>query len=120
MSEKSTRLARQERLRKRGQYLAVYRGGEKVHTPHFVLYALENNLDHHRLGVTVSKKIGKAVIRSRVKRQFREIFRSYRHLLPSFHDLVFNARRTAARAAHAELRRCFEDGVARGLRRNEK
>ena len=116
MVEKNFRFPRRERLQKRAEYLAVYRAGEKVHTPYFVLYALRNGLGHHRLGVTVSKKIGKAVTRSRVKRRLREIFRTHDHFLSPSFDLVLNARRTAGLAAYAELREHFAKAVSRRLR----
>ena len=117
MGENSFRFPRRERLQKRAEFLAVYGGGEKVYTPHFVLYALRNDLDRHRLGVTVSKKIGKAVARSRVKRRLREIFRTHEHLLSPTFDLVLNARLTATVASYSELREHFVKAARRRLGR---
>lgn len=53
-----------------------------------IVYACENGLAHPRLGCSVSKKVGGAVVRNRVKRLFREAFRLDQHLLPPGVDLV--------------------------------
>lgn len=49
--------------------------GCKLNTPHFILLVLENDYNYSRLGLTVSRRIGNAVNRNRVKRQLRNFFR---------------------------------------------
>jgi ribonuclease P protein component len=85
-----------------------------------VLFGLPNDLDHCRLGLTVSRKVGCAVVRNRVKRMLREIFRKRcQSVHPSF-DLVVNARPGIARRDSGQLEReliaCFA-GLRGGQRR---
>lgn len=80
------------RLRKRREFLAVQRGGQRVTTPHFVVYGRANRRGVPRVGITVSKKVGKAVVRNRVKRWVREAFRLNRGQVHASMDLVLVAR----------------------------
>lgn len=80
------------RVRRRREYLAVQRSAHRLVTPHFVVYGRRNGRAETRLGVTVSRKVGKATVRNRVKRLCREAFRLNRGALPSGIDLVMVAR----------------------------
>ncbi len=103
MDEKGCGLSKDERLRKRREFLGVYERGEKIRSAYFVLYMLENGLPYHRLGITVSRKIGKAVVRNRIKRRLREIFRANKQALSTHCDLVVNAKRAAARTHNQQI-----------------
>ncbi len=94
---------RQHRIVRASDYRAIYSGGRKVHSERFVLYGRENGLEYHRLGITVSRKVGGAVIRNRVKRLFREIFRKSSADIPSHLDIVVNAKRACATATYCGL-----------------
>jgi len=102
-----------QRLHKRKEFLEVYNRGEKLHTPHFVLFLLENSQPTHRLGITVSRKIGRAVVRNRVKRLLREIFRTNKEIVLGHCDIVVNVKRAAARASLEDLRLDFRNAVRR-------
>ncbi len=89
-------LQRADRLKKRYEFRQVQLTGRRIHTPHFLIVVQPNSLENTRLGITVTKKVGNAVQRNRIKRVVREVFRRNRHLFPPSHDVVFIAKRQAA------------------------
>lgn len=80
------------RLTKRSEFLSLSRGGRRIHSPHFLLIRKANNKGKSRLGITVSAKVGKAVIRNRIKRLVREFFRRHRGEISSSQDIIVIAR----------------------------
>lgn len=80
------------RLRKRAEFLRLSGSAQKFAAKGFLVVWQPNNLEHARLGITASKKIGCAVVRNRFKRCMREMFRNLRHQLPAV-DLNIIARR---------------------------
>ncbi len=62
---------------------------------YLVIYARPNELNCNRLGLSVSKKIGNAVVRNRIKRLLREALRNFLHGWPFFYDFVIVAKKTA-------------------------
>ncbi len=64
-----------ERLRKRPEFLLLSEAGKSFHTAHFIVVWCVTATCHARLGVTVSRKVGNAVVRNRIKRLIREYFR---------------------------------------------
>ncbi len=85
-------LPKAARLRRRSEFLGVQRTGQQMHGTHFVVLLQRKPGPLARLGITVSKKVGCAVVRNRVKRQVRETFRQHRHLLPQGFDFLLIAR----------------------------
>ena len=88
-------------LTKRAQFGLVYDEGNSWVSSAIVIKALPNGLGLSRWGFTVSRRVGKAVARNRVKRRLREILR--RTPLQSGWDIIFIARPSAARANYASL-----------------
>jgi ribonuclease P protein component len=87
---------KEERIRRRADFQRISREGTKFQTPHFRVSILQNRLPHRRLGITVGRKVGRAVQRNRLKRRIREFFRLNRGVLPERADLVITAREGAA------------------------
>ena len=91
-----------DRLHRSAEFIRLQRIGARFQSPHFVVYA--GNLDDEpmraRLGVTVSRRVGIAVARNRVKRRVRECFRRViRDNLPAGTSIVVIARAGAATLA---------------------
>jgi ribonuclease P protein component len=101
------RLRPVERLRHPREFQRVFQHGKKLVAPTFVLYILPTSASHSRLGLAVSKRVGKAVVRNRIKRRLRELFRQHKTLLQPAYDVVFVARREAAAASFEEFIRQF-------------
>jgi ribonuclease P protein component len=64
-------------LRNSQQFRRVYEQGHKIHTPLFSAFFLKNDAGERRYGITVTRKIGGAVVRNRCKRRLREIVRKH-------------------------------------------
>jgi len=93
------------------EYALVYARGGTWNGGLLVVRALPNGLPVSRCGFSVSKRVGKAVIRNKVKRRFREIMRQ----LPvkSGWDIVLIARPVVAKADYASIRKAVEELLAR-------
>ena len=92
------RFPRTRRLRKRRDYLAVQGRGEKTHTRHFLVLRLAQDRERPtgRLGITVTKRVGCAPVRNRIKRLVREFVRQTDGWLPPGMDVVIIAKQSAA------------------------
>ncbi|SDF63395.1 ribonuclease P protein component [Desulfovibrio legallii] len=94
-------LPRQLRIRRRAEYTACYERGRRFHTEHFLVFVLSGAQPEAsaRTGMAVSRKVGKAVTRNRVKRLLREFFRLHREELPVGVHIVAVAKKHAGQVA---------------------
>jgi ribonuclease P protein component len=76
------------RLRHELEFKAVYEGKVRESRGPLTVYAIPNELGHPRLGVSVSRRVGTAPRRNRLKRLLRDTFRLMQHDLPRGYDLV--------------------------------
>lgn len=91
------------RLRTSQAYQLVWQSGRRHHTAHFIVIVSRGAGTHSRLGLTVSRKVGNAVCRNRLKRWIRELFRVRRSRLQPPVDISVIAKRQAGILSHAEV-----------------
>lgn len=85
----------------------MYSRGRSAVTPFLVAYCRPNGRDHNRLGVTVSTKLGGAVVRNRARRRLREVFRLAAPDLKSGFDIVLVARQRCVDGDYKKLTAAF-------------
>lgn|GEM_PF-306020 len=90
-------------LARRGDFRKVFELGSKFPSKFLIIYAQHNTLPYCRLGLSVSRKIGDAVVRNRIKRRLREIFRQELAGKPLHYDFVVVARSASAGAEFSDL-----------------
>lgn len=86
----------------------AYDNGKSYGNRNLVLYIRKNNFDYTRVGFTVSKKIGNAVVRNKIKRQMREIFREFEPCIKEGYDLIFITRKNVPDISFQDLRSAFK------------
>jgi ribonuclease P protein component len=95
---------KENRLGKKEDFNKVYRYGKSSANHQFVVYVMRQPaVDHFRLGVSVSKKLGNAVVRNRIKRLVKEIVRHHGPSIAPKHDFIVIARKPVADMDYAEM-----------------
>jgi ribonuclease P protein component len=94
-------------LKKNSDFRRLYAKGKCASNGYLVLYARRNRLGVDRLGYTVSVKLGHAVVRNRVRRRLREIYRLNEEKLSPGYDIVVVARVKAVHSRYDQLERQF-------------
>jgi ribonuclease P protein component len=98
-------LNRENRLTKPKEFSSLYNRGKKAVGRYVVIYSRRQSIGPNRFGFTVSKKVGNAVTRNRVKRKLREIVRNHDVSSGRGIDFVIIARSSTVTAAYQELKK---------------
>ncbi|MCT4633327.1 MAG: ribonuclease P protein component [Firmicutes bacterium] len=85
-------MSKNQVLRNSIQFNNVYRNGTSIVNRNLVMYYLKNDLGYNRLGISISKKVGKSVVRNRVRRLIRENYRLNVGNLLDGYDIVIVSR----------------------------
>lgn len=96
-----------ESLKKSGDFSLVYHQGQSKANRQLVMYIRENGLRKNRLGISVSKKIGNSVVRHRLTRVIREVYRLNKEELIQGLDIVVIARGGAKGKGYEDLKGSF-------------
>ena len=103
------------------EFRRLYAKGASAVLPSVVVYCRKNGCAHNRLGVTVSTKLGHAVVRNRARRRLRELFRLSQNRMAQGWDVLQVARGRTARCPHSMLQRDYDRALAQlGLVQEDK
>lgn len=100
-------MKRAETLKKNHEFRRLYHKGASAVGSGMVLYCRKNRLGHNRLGITVSVKLGHAVVRNRARRRLREVYRLNRSAMKEGYDLILVARHKTLTAPWQDLNATF-------------
>ena len=98
-----------DRILKRREFIALSKSGRRVQNTEFIAYFSHEQYNRSRLGVTVTKKVGQAVERNRLKRLVREFFRLNRHCLSGNWDISIIVKRQSAEITSEMVHRSLQD-----------
>lgn len=119
----SRRFPAERRVRRRADFQRIQARGRRVNTAHFVILVAAQRLEPgrpSRLGLVVTRKLGGAVVRNRIKRVCRECFRLWPDLAPPGIDLVVIARAGAENLGLNEVRAEWSGAAIQLRRRSEE
>ena len=92
-----------ESLKKNYQFRFVYNRGKSIANRLLVMYVVRNGTDGNLFGISVSKKVGNSVVRSRITRLLRESYRLSESKFLAGYDIVVIARASAKEATYREV-----------------
>ncbi len=101
------------RIRKNSVFKKVYAKKKFYAEKYLVLYILKNNEQYNIVGYSVSKKVGNAVVRNRVKRLLKENYRKLASDIKPGHYLVFTARIGSGDAGYHDIESCMVNALKR-------
>lgn len=92
-----------ESLKNNREFRRVYDKGRSLSNKYLVIFFIKNGLEYNRVGFSVTKKIGNAVIRNRVKRLIKEAFRLNSEGINQGYDIIFLSRIRCNQATYVDV-----------------
>jgi ribonuclease P protein component len=102
-------------IKKNNEFKKIYKKGKSVAGRYIVVYVFNNRLSVNRIGITVSKKLGNAVKRNRVKRIIKEAYRLNQHRFKTGYDIIIVGRSRSVTAKMPDVAACLQDLMFRGM-----
>lgn len=95
-------------IKKYRDFKKAYDQGRSFGNRNLVLYVRKNGTKETRLGITISKKTGNAVVRNKIRRQVKEIYREFFPKIKDGYDLVLIIRKNVCHISFAKLKSAFD------------
>lgn len=96
---------KKNRVKKNKEFQTIFKNGRSMANRQFVIYVLEREDDDElRIGLSVSKKIGNAVTRNRIKRLIRQVFSEEKDRIAKNSDYIIIARKPTAEMSYYEVK----------------
>ena len=96
-------------IKKNREFRYIYNHGESLANRHLVCYKYPKREETHRFGVSISGKVGHAVVRNRIKRQIKEILREFYDEISDEYDIIFIVRVRCNEADFRQIRKSTYD-----------
>ena len=91
------------KLRNNMEFKKVYNGGKNYWNRNLVLYVRKNNMENSRIGYSITKKIGNSVVRNKVRRRVKEIYRLNVNNIKSGYDIILIPKKNIVDISYKEL-----------------
>lgn len=113
---------KKQRIKKNAEFQTIFKKGKSFANRQFVVYCLYKEEDYYRVGLSVSKKVGNAVVRNRIKRYIRQTFLEIHDQVSPSMDYIIIARNPAAKLDFHETKKSIEHvlKVAKVLNKKSK
>lgn len=85
------------------EFKKVYSGGKNYWNKYLILFVRKNNLNYTRIGYSISKKVGNSVVRNKIRRRMKEIYRLKLNKIKEGYDIIIIPKRNAVNISYLEL-----------------
>lgn len=98
-----------EGIKKDSDFRRVYRKGKSFADRNLVIYKMKNNGGGSRIGISISKKVGKAVVRNKIRRYIKEAYRlNIDGIVLKGYDIVFIARINSSSSSYVDIEKSIK------------